>query len=307
MAARMLWSISRPLRMASVMLVKLSSSSTMSAASRATSVPRSPIAMPTSAAFSAGASLTPSPVMPTRSPAACSAWTRSSFCSGAMRAQMRVVAARVRSSCSLRPFISAPVSTAPTCSRPTCSAMALAVAGWSPVIMMTRTPARRHCAIASATSGRGGSMKPTRPRKLNSNSCWLAGKSPPVHSPRATPNTRMPRLAMASTSVRSASSWGAVKWQRSATASGAPLVASNCRGGLPCANTCVIARMSGDSSYCCCGTQSPCTCEVPARCRVAKARMAFSIGSNGSAGVASSANSTSSWKASGSSAVPVSR
>ena len=50
------------------MLAKLSSSSTSAAASRATSVPRSPIAMPTSAAFSAGASLTPSPVMPTTAP-----------------------------------------------------------------------------------------------------------------------------------------------------------------------------------------------------------------------------------------------
>ena len=52
------------------MLAKLSSSSTSAAASRATSVPRSPIAMPTSAAFSAGASLTPSPVIATTSPSA---------------------------------------------------------------------------------------------------------------------------------------------------------------------------------------------------------------------------------------------
>ena len=44
--------------------------STSPAASRATSVPRPPIAMPMSAALSAGASLTPSPVMATTSPLA---------------------------------------------------------------------------------------------------------------------------------------------------------------------------------------------------------------------------------------------
>ena len=42
-----------------------SSVSTIAAASRATSVPRPPIAMPMSAARSAGASLTPSPVIAT--------------------------------------------------------------------------------------------------------------------------------------------------------------------------------------------------------------------------------------------------
>jgi hypothetical protein len=40
--------------MAATMLAKLSSSSTSAAASRATSVPRWPMATPTSAAFSAG-------------------------------------------------------------------------------------------------------------------------------------------------------------------------------------------------------------------------------------------------------------
>ena len=49
------------------MLAKLSSVRIMSAASRATSVPALPIAMPMSAALSAGASLTPSPVIATTS------------------------------------------------------------------------------------------------------------------------------------------------------------------------------------------------------------------------------------------------
>jgi hypothetical protein len=50
------------------MVVKLSSSSTMSLASLLTSVPVMPMAMPMSACFSAGASFTPSPVIATNSP-----------------------------------------------------------------------------------------------------------------------------------------------------------------------------------------------------------------------------------------------
>ena len=51
----------------------------MSAASRATSVPRSPMAIPIWAARNAGASLTPSPVMATTSSFAFSALTSASF------------------------------------------------------------------------------------------------------------------------------------------------------------------------------------------------------------------------------------
>ena len=58
----------RPSRTASTMVVKLSSVSVMSAAPLATSVPVMPMAQPMSAALSAGASLTPSPVMETISP-----------------------------------------------------------------------------------------------------------------------------------------------------------------------------------------------------------------------------------------------
>ena len=51
--------------MAFSMVAKLSSVSTRSAACFATSVPLFPMAIPTSAAFKDGASLTPSPVMAT--------------------------------------------------------------------------------------------------------------------------------------------------------------------------------------------------------------------------------------------------
>jgi aldehyde:ferredoxin oxidoreductase len=58
---------------------KLSSVSTRSAASRATSVPPRPMATPRSARLSAGASLTPSPVMATKCPCACRPSTISTF------------------------------------------------------------------------------------------------------------------------------------------------------------------------------------------------------------------------------------
>ncbi len=58
----------------------------MSAASFATSVPVMPIAMPMSAALSAGASFTPSPVIATTSPSEWRARTMASLCSGLTRA-----------------------------------------------------------------------------------------------------------------------------------------------------------------------------------------------------------------------------
>ena len=54
----------------------------MSAAPLATSVPVFPMAQPMSAAFRAGASLTPSPVMATTWPRRCQAWTMRILCSG---------------------------------------------------------------------------------------------------------------------------------------------------------------------------------------------------------------------------------
>jgi hypothetical protein len=58
----------------------------MSAASRVTSVPVIPMAIPISAALMAGASLTPSPVIATTSPSPWSARTIRSLCSADTRA-----------------------------------------------------------------------------------------------------------------------------------------------------------------------------------------------------------------------------
>ncbi len=78
--------IARPSSTAATMVAKLSSASTMSAASFDTSVPAMPIATPISAFLSAGASLTPSPVMATTAPVCRRASTIRSLCSGLTRA-----------------------------------------------------------------------------------------------------------------------------------------------------------------------------------------------------------------------------
>mmetsp|Transcript_17568 Transcript_17568/g.24575 ORF Transcript_17568/g.24575 Transcript_17568/m.24575 type:complete len:245 (-) Transcript_17568:423-1157(-) len=53
----------------------------------------------------------------------------------------------------------------PSSKRPISIPIASAVAFVSPVIIMTRIPASRHLSIDSLTSGRGGSLIPTRPKK----------------------------------------------------------------------------------------------------------------------------------------------
>ena len=100
----------------------------MEEASRATSVPRPPMAMPICAAFSDGASFTPSPVMATISPFAFSAVTIRSFCSGMIRAN--TVTVRTRSANCLSSIFerSVPVRIS-SASRPAWRAMARAVAG----------------------------------------------------------------------------------------------------------------------------------------------------------------------------------
>ena len=76
------------------MVAKLSSVRTIVAASLVTSVPVTPIATPMSALRSAGASLTPSPVIATTSPRACSARTMRILCSGDTRATTPISSSR---------------------------------------------------------------------------------------------------------------------------------------------------------------------------------------------------------------------
>jgi hypothetical protein len=88
---------------AAVIEAKLSSASTISAASLVTSVPLIPIATPTSAFLRDGASFTPSPVIATICLFAWIALTRRSLCSGLARAKTSTSRTR---SCSVAVSIS---------------------------------------------------------------------------------------------------------------------------------------------------------------------------------------------------------
>mmetsp|Transcript_20064 Transcript_20064/g.63984 ORF Transcript_20064/g.63984 Transcript_20064/m.63984 type:complete len:214 (-) Transcript_20064:904-1545(-) len=207
------------------MLAKLSSMSTMSAASRATSDALSPpMATPMSAARRAGLSFTPSPVTATTWPTRRQCSTMSSFCCGDVRANTsswwRMMASH--SSLVLRWASSSPVTTrawmagsssgTSSSSTPrdsamsrrvgrvrmaTRRAMASAVSAWSPVTMNTEMPASRHVSMACSTPSLGGSMSETRPRKMNppeltsSKASWSAtSRTGSVR--RAKPITRCP-------------------------------------------------------------------------------------------------------------------
>ena len=119
----------RPSRTPPTIETKRSSRSTRSAASRATSVPRWPMAMPIWAASSAGASLTPSPVMATTSPSAFSASTSASFCSGMTRAKTRDPPHPLAQRSAVEAGDSLPVSTPRAVSIPAWRAISRAVAG----------------------------------------------------------------------------------------------------------------------------------------------------------------------------------
>ena len=143
----------------------MSSASTIAATSLAASVPRRPMATPTSARFSAGASLTPSPVMATTAPSACSASTSRSLCSGLVRAKTVASRATRRRPPWSRPSSSRPVTAFGSWARPSWRAMASAVATWSPVIILIPIPAARQSRTAAIASVRGGSISPSSPRK----------------------------------------------------------------------------------------------------------------------------------------------
>ena len=83
---RMFENMFLPSATASIMVENLSSVRIILAALLETSVPFMPIATPTSAAFNAGASFTPSPVIATTSPRDCQAFTMRILSSGLTRA-----------------------------------------------------------------------------------------------------------------------------------------------------------------------------------------------------------------------------
>ena len=150
------------------MVAKLSSESIIAAASLDTSVPVIPMATPMSAFLSAGASLTPSPVMATILPFFCHASTILILFSGDTLAYTDIFVMSRASSSSDRASSSSPVSAmSPSSYIPICFAMATAVILWSPVIMTGFMPARLASATAATDSGRGGSTMDTSPRNVN--------------------------------------------------------------------------------------------------------------------------------------------
>ena len=142
-------------------------------ASLATSVPIFPIATPMSARLSAGASFTPSPVTATTSPCCFSKFTMRSLSSGSTREKMRASSSLMTAanSSSSIPLSSLPVitgETLPDSDNPISCPTAWAVIAWSPVMMNVLIPAVWHWVIASCTPSRGGSVIPTRPKKVTS-------------------------------------------------------------------------------------------------------------------------------------------
>ena len=158
-----------PSSTAETIVAKLSSVSITSAASFATSVPTIPIAQPISAVFSAGASLTPSPVIATISPFACHAFTILTLCSGDTLAYTLYFLIFFVNSSSVISSNSLPVNASLSFSNiPKAFAIAIAVILWSPVIITVFIPAVLHLCTASFTSSLGGSIIPTIPIYIKS-------------------------------------------------------------------------------------------------------------------------------------------
>ena len=156
-----------PFSTAFTIVAKLSSVSTMAAASLDTSLPVIPMATPISACLSAGASLTPSPVIATIFPLSCHARTILILCSGDTRAYTEIPSTKLFSSSSDILSISAPSHASDSSLRiPILFAIAAAVTLWSPVIMIGRIPAFLHSATAAMDSSLGGSIIAISPIKV---------------------------------------------------------------------------------------------------------------------------------------------
>ena len=149
-----------PISTTSSSLVGSESRSTILPASLAACVPEF-MASPTSAWASAGASLVPSPIMATNLPLACSS---------------RIIR-----------ILSSGVASARKSSTPARSAIALAVNGLSPVIMMVRKPIARNCAKRSRMPVLTISDNATTP-SASPSSVTISGVPPPLAT-RSTSNS----------------------------------------------------------------------------------------------------------------------
>mmetsp|Transcript_19942 Transcript_19942/g.31368 ORF Transcript_19942/g.31368 Transcript_19942/m.31368 type:complete len:251 (+) Transcript_19942:1086-1838(+) len=241
--------ILRATMMASTTTVRPGEVSTMSAAARAASVAPC-TAIPMSARFKAGASFTPSPVMPTSKPPMRSASTMTNLCSGNTWAKPLQSTTRWQMSA-----ISAPLGSLPSESsvgRPSqprmlvpmssTRAVSLAMTWWSPVTIFTSTPCTRARSMVSLVSGRGGSRKVSTPRNCQR----------PPWSVRATASERMPRSASSSTFPSTAAWMRALSAQSASTMCGAPLVTLNSRPSGPCRAASVRLSVGSKGVYSSC-------------------------------------------------------
>ena len=235
----------RPSSIAATIVAKLSSVSTIVDASRATSVPERPIATPMSARRSAGASLTPSPVIATTWPSGAQRLgdPQLGLRGGCGRRSARralaqqLVAARARGIVVELGAVDRAGRSPPMPDLPRDRRRGQPVVAGDDDDPDARPVAR---ATASATSGRGGSPSPPARRST--------ARARPVRARRRladgqrvarAPSTRSPRAACARTSprdqlARAASVSGAARRRRRrgrscsarSTDSGAPLVCS---------------------------------------------------------------------------------
>ena len=209
-------------------------SSTMSAAALAASLAPD-TAIPQSACFNAGASLTPSPVIPTIWPRRCRTSTMWNLCSGNTCAKPPALSTDSINAVDSF-FCPSTKSSAPRMSptSPTFTAVSFAMANASPVTIFMLTPIWRAAVIVDAASGRGGSNRGSTPRNRHG----------PSASARATPNERKPRAANSlTTRVISAVTcgtsahiaritWGAplLTWNRAPSAASAAASVRLCTG-----------------------------------------------------------------------------
>ena len=121
---------------AETMVAKLSSVSTIVAASFETSVPVMPMAMPMSAFFSAGASFTPSPVIATTLPRPLQGGDEAQLVLGCDTGEHRDVVDAVGELVVVHP-VEVGAGDRLAARGPSCAPMAAAVAAWSPVIIFT--------------------------------------------------------------------------------------------------------------------------------------------------------------------------
>ena len=135
----------------------------MSAAARAASVAPD-TAMPQSAFLSAGASLTPSPVIPTMWPRFCSTSMMWYLCSGKTWAKPSAVSMDSATAADSF-FFASPKAAASRMlvPKPTLAAVSFAMANASPVTILTETPIAAAVVMVVAASSRGGSNSGSTP------------------------------------------------------------------------------------------------------------------------------------------------